>query len=56
MHVITLFFNGAFDENVFIPIRAHQDGFAENDILVVYSMINLDGMISMCDTCCNSNS
>ena len=25
MHVITLFFYGALDENIFIPIRAHQD-------------------------------
>ena len=28
---------------------------AENDILVVYSETNLDGMISTCDTCYNSN-
>ena len=31
MHVITLFFNGAFDENVFIPIRAHQDGLERRE-------------------------
>ena len=28
---------------------------AENNILVVYSETNLDGMISTCDTCYNSN-
>ena len=27
---------------------------AEHDILVVYSETNLDGMISTCNTCCNS--
>ena len=26
MHVITPFFHGALDENIFIPIKAHQDG------------------------------
>ena len=31
MHVITLFFHGAFDENIFIPIRAHQDGLERRE-------------------------
>ena len=52
MNVLTLFFHGTFIENVFIPIRAHQDG--QNDILVVYSETNFDGMISTCDIFYNS--
>ena len=31
IHVINLLFHGAFDENVFIPIRAHQDGLERRE-------------------------
>ena len=31
MHVITLFFHGTFDESIFIPKRAHQDGIERRE-------------------------
>ena len=51
MHVITIFFHGTSDENVFIPIRAHQDrierrerhlgGVQQEKLFFVYDLITL---------------